>query len=156
MTTQTENDTNLEDYFVLYYRNHHDESIPLYKENIIYRSLKLFSNQLEALEFAKSHSPHPQNKALVAKTLKNLTDYKKKESYIVAAFTAIEGTCAPNRDRYVAVRCGSDQLDSLTEKLVNTRPTRMYLGLEERVDCNALDIVRSVNIFWEEKVIRDG
>ncbi len=146
MTTQAQDGEKISDYFVLYYRNFCDETIHWYQGMLVYLNIKLFSNKLDAMEFAKSHSPHPKNRAIVARTSNNLTDYKEGDSYIVAAFTAIEGTGAPNRDRYLSVRCNSEYLESLTERLVNTDPCRMYLGIEERMGYNALDIVKSINL----------
>lgn len=148
MKTKTQYGTNLENYFVLYNRNSIDETIPAYNGTFIYLNGKDFTDKNEAVTFAKLHSPSAQNKAIVVRTLKDLidlTDYKEGDDYIVAAYTAIRGTGASNRDRYVVVRCDPNNLESLTEKLVNTNPTKMYLGLEEKVDFNALDKVKSVN-----------
>ncbi len=136
------------DYFVLYKRDRDGETMKRAKGRMLYDRIKTFATEQDARAYGLSNL---QDTPIVAKNVQCLGDYNPQATYVIAAyFTAkyssscYDGSSDPVPTHEV-VLCRQENLDALVKELAAEGPSRLYLGIEEKLIPIALDRIRSVN-----------
>ncbi len=137
------------DYFVLYKRDKDGEShSKCAAGRLMYDKIKEFRCKEDAIEFGLSNL---QDTPVLAKTVRAARDCDPRATYVAAAFFqgkyqhhSFDGSSDPIPTHEV-VKCGLNTLDSVVQTLANEGPGKLYLGVEEKMLPDFLDVVRSVN-----------
>ena len=134
-------------YFVMYRRDRNAETMKRAKGRMLYDGLKEFETREKATAFGLLNL---QDTPIVAKKVESLSDYSLDAHYVVAAYftnnyqsqALSESFPAPTHE---VVTCNQENLDRVIEELANESPSKLYLGIEEKLVPTALDRIRSVN-----------
>jgi len=135
-------------YFVLYKRDRSGEKMERAKGRMLYDSIKEFETKERAISFGLSNL---QDTPILAKKVESLNDYKEGATYVIAAYFtgkyqhySYDGSC-DSVPTHEITRCDQGDLDRIIEKLANEDPSKIYLGIEEKLVPSALDRIRSIN-----------
>ena len=135
-------------YFVLYNRDRSGEQMKEAKGRMLYDKIQEFPTEKKAVAFGLNYL---QNTPIVAKTVKNIDDYDAKANYVVAAYFTSKykhydygGGCDPVPTHEV-ITCNQESLDTVIENFAKENPSKIYLGIEQKLTPTAVDRVASVN-----------
>lgn len=135
-------------YFVLYKRDHGAESMGRAKGRFVYDKINEFESYESAKRFAFGHL---HDTPIVAKNICYENDLHKDASYIVAAHFPKKYSTSfyDGSHEYVptheVIKTKITNLDAIVQRIATEKPDRMYLGIEQRIIPQAMQIVQEVN-----------
>lgn len=135
-------------YFVLYKRDRSGETLTRAKGRLLYDRVHEFTDKTKATAFGLTHL---EDTPIVARTVTALEEYVAGARFVVAAYFPskyVHEDYVGDRDAvptHEVVQCDLNDLDATVELLASEKPSKLYLGIEEKLLPSPLDRVRSVN-----------